>query len=63
MRGALFRRIRWRTISAADDFMPTTLDLLRLEMLYPTSHTYPIGCGVGCFYGTGSDRPRVWNDF
>jgi hypothetical protein len=34
---------------AADDFHPTALDLLGMEMTYPLNTTYPIGCKSGCF--------------
>jgi hypothetical protein len=37
-----------------NDFRPTALDLLGMEMTYPLNTTYPIGCKSGCFYsGTG----------
>lgn len=38
---------------ASTDYHPTSLDLLGLEMIYPSNHTYPIGCSSACFY-TGS---------
>jgi len=31
------------------DYQPTSLDLLGLEMIYPTVRTYPIGCRSACF--------------
>lgn len=36
----------------AGDYQPTRLDLLGMEMLYPSDRTYPIGCDVNCFYSS-----------
>jgi hypothetical protein len=32
------------------DLLPTSLDLLSMEMLYPTNHVYRVGCSAGCLY-------------
>jgi hypothetical protein len=49
------------------DWLPTRLDLLGMELLYPDSRTYPLGCGTACFYAgdgiivrTGSTVTSGW---
>jgi hypothetical protein len=49
------------------DYMPTRLDLLGMEMLYPDNRSYPVGCGTACLYSsdgvivrTGSTVTSDW---
>jgi hypothetical protein len=34
---------------ASSDSNPTPYDMLGMEMLYSTTRTYGLGCGIGCF--------------
>lgn len=41
------------------DYLPTNLDLLGMEMLYPPAVTQPLGCQRACFYTSGGITTRT----